>query len=218
MAVFGRYNNVVWSYLEENGYTPTIVEGDMDILANANPDFIAFNYYTSQSVAESTGDPSDINHTGDQHITIGEQGVYKGHKNEYLKTNEFGWEIDPVGFRTTLREIYSRYRLPLIVTELGLGAFDKLEEDEIVNDPYRIDFLKKHLEQLQLAISDGVEVFGFCPWSAIDLVSTHQGSSKRYGFIYVNRDEFDLKDLRRIRKQSFYWYQGVIASNGDKLE
>jgi 6-phospho-beta-glucosidase len=218
MAVFGRYNNVVWSYLEENGYTPTIVEGDMDILVNANPDFIAFNYYTSQSVAESTGDPSDINHTGDQHITVGELGVYKGHKNEFLKTNEFGWEIDPVGFRTTLREIYSRYRLPLIVTELGLGAFDQLEEDDIVNDPYRIDFLKKHLEQLQLAITDGVEVFGFCPWSAIDLVSTHQGSSKRYGFIYVNRDEFDLKDLRRIRKQSFYWYQGVIASNGDKLE
>ncbi|MGZ9784655.1 glycoside hydrolase family 1 protein [Bacillus pseudomycoides] len=217
MAVYGRYNNIAWGYLEEKGYTPVIEEGDMDILAGANPDFIAFNYYTSQTIAQSMGDETDVNHTGDQHITTGEPGVYKGHTNQYLKKNEFGWEIDPIGFRTTLRGIYDRYHLPLIVTENGLGAFDKLEEGDIINDSYRIDFLKKHIEQLQLAITDGVEVFGFCPWSAIDLVSTHQGSSKRYGFIYVNRDEFDLKDLRRIRKQSFYWYKNIITSNGETL-
>lgn len=120
-----------------------------------------------------------------------------------------------MGFRSTLRQIYSRYHLPLIVTENGLGAFDKLEEGDVVNDPYRIEFFNKHIEQIQLAITDGVDVFGFCPWSAIDLVSTHQGSSKRYGFIYVDREEFDIKELRRIRKQSFHWYQKLIETNGE---
>ncbi|WP_068496838.1 glycoside hydrolase family 1 protein [Paenibacillus kribbensis] len=215
MAVFGRYNHIAWSYLVEKGYEPVIEEGDMDILAKGNPDFIAFNYYTSQTVGESLDDGNDFSHTGDQHEIVGEPGAYRGSVNPNLQKTEFGWEIDPVGFRTTLRQIYSRYHLPLIVTENGLGAFDKLEDGDVVNDPYRIDFFKKHIEQIQLAITDGVEVFGFCPWSAIDLVSTHQGSSKRYGFIYVDREEFDLKDLRRIRKQSFYWYQKLIATNGE---
>ncbi|KEO80621.1 glycoside hydrolase family 1 protein [Paenibacillus polymyxa] len=215
MAVFGRYNHIAWSYLVEKGYEPVIEEGDMDILAKGNPDFIAFNYYTSQTVGESLDDGNDFSHTGDQHEIVGEPGAYRGSVNPNLQTTEFGWEIDPVGFRSTLRQIYSRYHLPLIVTENGLGAFDKLEEGDVVNDPYRIDFFKKHIEQIQFAITDGVDVFGFCPWSAIDLVSTHQGSSKRYGFIYVDREEFDLKDLRRIRKQSFYWYQKLIATNGE---
>ncbi|URJ46180.1 glycoside hydrolase family 1 protein [Paenibacillus polymyxa] len=215
MAVFGRYNHIAWSFLVEKGYEPVIEEGDMDILAKGNPDFIAFNYYTSQTVGESLDDGNDFSHTGDQHEIVGEPGAYRGSVNPNLQTTEFGWEIDPVGFRTTLRQIYSRYHLPLIVTENGLGAFDKIEEGDVVNDPYRIDFFKKHIEQIQLAITDGVEVFGFCPWSAIDLVSTHQGSSKRYGFIYVDREEFDLKDLRRIRKQSFYWYQKLISTNGE---
>jgi 6-phospho-beta-glucosidase len=217
-AVYGRYNKTVWAYFEEKDYTPEILDGDMDILAAGKPDFIAFNYYTSQTVAAAEEDESAINDTGDQHITVGEQGVYKGATNSNLEKNEFGWEIDPTGFRTTCREIYSRYNLPLIVTENGLGAFDKLEESDVVNDPYRIDFLKSHIEQLQLAISDGVDLFGFCPWSAIDLISTHQGCSKRYGFIYVNREEDDLKDLRRIRKQSFYWYKELIATNGGSLK
>ncbi|TKH42876.1 6-phospho-beta-glucosidase [Paenibacillus terrae] len=215
MAVFGRYNHIAWSYLVEKGYEPVIEEGDMDILAKGNPDFIAFNYYTSQTVGESLDDGNDFSHTGDQHEIVGEPGAYRGSVNPNLQTTEFGWEIDPVGFRSTLRQIYSRYHLPLIVTENGLGAFDKLEEGDVVNDPYRIDFFKKHIEQIQLAITDGVDIFGFCPWSAIDLVSTHQGSSKRYGFIYVDREEFDLKELRRIRKQSFYWYQKLIATNGE---
>jgi 6-phospho-beta-glucosidase len=216
MACFGHYNSIAWSYFEEKGYVPEIQEGDMEILADddARPDFIAFNYYSTATVEASTGDDNAKNSTGDQQIVIGEEGVYKGHTNQYLEKTEFGWEIDPVGFRITLREIYSRYNLPLIVTENGLGAFDKLEEGDVVNDDYRIEYLKKHIKQCQLAITDGVDLMGYCPWSAIDLVSTHQGSSKRYGFIYVNREEFDLKDLRRIRKKSFYWYRDVITSNG----
>lgn len=218
MAVYGRYNSAAWSYMEEKGYAPTILEGDMDILKAAKPDFIAFNYYATSTVAESKNDASDrMAREGDQHIIIGEAGVYRGAANPNLQKTEFGWDIDPVGFRNTLRELYDRYNLPLIVTENGLGAMDKLEEGDIINDDYRIDYLRKHLEQAKLAITDGVDLIGYCPWSAIDLVSTHQGSSKRYGFVYVNRDEFDLKDLRRIRKKSFYWYKKVIASNGKDL-
>ncbi|SKA74082.1 6-phospho-beta-glucosidase [Clostridium sp. USBA 49] len=219
MAVFGRYNSIAWSYMEEKGYTPTILEGDMEILKDAKPDFIAFNYYSTETVAESKGNDLDkMSRKGDQHIVIGEPGVYAGALNPNLQETDFGWFIDPVGFRTTLREINERYNLPLLVTENGLGAYDKLEEGDIINDDYRIDYLRKHIEQAKLAITDGVNLIGYCPWSAIDLVSTHQGIRKRYGFIYVNRDEFDLKDLRRIKKKSFYWYKKVISSNGENLE
>ncbi|PCK23364.1 6-phospho-beta-glucosidase [Bacillus pumilus] len=218
MAVFGRYNNLAWSYMKEKDILPVIEEGDMDILKSAKPDFIAFNYYTSQTVEASKGDGHDeFARGGDQHLKSGEDGVYKGGNNPYLSKNAFGWEIDPVGFRSTLREIYDRYQLPLMITENGLGAFDQLEEDGSIQDDYRIDYLEKHIEQIRWAITDGVEVFGYCPWSAIDLISTHQGCSKRYGFIYVNRDEFDLKDLKRIRKKSSYWYETLIQQNGENI-
>ncbi|MDM5318672.1 glycoside hydrolase family 1 protein [Bacillus pumilus] len=218
MAVFGRYNNLAWAYMKEKDILPVIEEGDMDILKSAKPDFIAFNYYTSQTVEASKGDGKDeFARGGDQHLKSGEDGVYKGGNNPFLSKNAFGWEIDPVGFRSTMREIYDRYQLPLIITENGLGAFDKLEEDGSIQDDYRIDYLEKHIEQIKWAITDGVEVFGYCPWSAIDLISTHQGCSKRYGFIYVNRDEFDLKDLKRIRKKSSYWYEILIQQNGENI-
>ncbi|MFZ1412250.1 MAG: glycoside hydrolase family 1 protein [Micropruina sp.] len=216
MAVHGRYNNVAWAYLEELGAAPSIAEGDLEILTNAKPDFIAFNYYTSATVGRASGESSDAASVGDQQIVVGEAGVYAGAVNPYLGKTEFGWEVDPIGFRTTFRAIWDRYQLPLLVTENGLGAFDKLEDGK-VHDSYRIDYLRDHIEQIQWAISDGVEVLGYSPWSAIDLVSTHQGSAKRYGFIYVDREEFDLKELTRYRKDSFAWYQKVISTNGADL-
>ena len=133
-----------------------------------------------------------------------------------MKT-EFGWEIDPVGFRNTMREMYSRYHLPMLVTENGLGAYDTLTDDGKIHDPYRIKYLQEHIKQIQLSITDGVEMMGYNPWSAIDLISTHEGMKKRYGFIYVDRDEFDLKTLKRYRKDSFYWYKKVIKTNGEDL-
>lgn len=212
MAVYGRYNNIAWNYLKARDALPHILDGDMAIMASAKPDFIAFNYYSSATVAQAT-DTECKNTTGDQQIVIGEQGMYKGTCNQHLKINEFGWEVDPVGFRITLRDIYERYALPLIVTENGLGAFDKIEADGMINDDYRIEYLSQHIEQIQLAINDGVDVFGYCPWSAIDLVSTHQGCLKRYGFIHVDRDEFDLKTMNRTKKKSFYWYSDLINRN-----
>ncbi len=216
MAVFGRYNNLVWAYLEERDATPVMEEGDEEILASAHPDFIGFNYYNTVTVEASDGTEVGDG-VADQQSGQVESGVYKAFVNPNLLRTEFGWEIDPIGFRATVREMYSRYHLPLLVTENGLGAYDTLTEDKKVHDPYRIEYLRRHIEQIQLAITDGVEMMGYNPWSAIDLISTHEGMKKRYGFIYVDRDEFDLKTLKRYRKDSFYWYKKVIETNGADL-
>lgn len=210
--VYGTYNNLVWAWLKEHDACPDFEKGDAEILKSAKPDFIGFNYYNTSACK----DGSDLKDAGtiSQQESKGEEGLYKGVKNPYLPTTEFGWEIDPIGFRATIREIYSRYRLPMLVTENGLGAYDQLTEDGKVHDSYRIEYLQKHIEQIQLAITDECEMMGYCPWSAIDLISTHEGMVKRYGFIYVDRDEFDLKTLKRYKKDSFYWYQKVIESNG----
>lgn len=218
MAVHGRYNPIAWSYMVEKGIEPTIEDGDMEMLKGGNPDFIAFNYYCTGTAEESKIDDKEVStQGGDQQIAVGDLGVYKGASNPNLEKTQFGWEIDPIGFRNTLREVYERYNLPIIITENGLGAYDNVEENDTINDDYRIDYLRKHIEQARLAITDGVDLIGYCPWSAIDLISTHQGFKKRYGFIYVNRDEFDLKDLRRIRKKSFFWYKKVIETNGEEI-
>ena len=215
MAVYGVYNNLVWAYLEENDACPEFAEGDEEILKNGHPDFIGFNYYNTATVEASDGTETE-DPIADQQTTGGVAGLYRAYRNEYLPTTEFGWEIDPVGFRGTIREMYSRYHLPMIVCENGIGAYDQLENGYI-HDSYRIQYLREHIQQIKEAISDGCDMMGYCPWSAIDLISTHEGMVKRYGFIYVDRDEFDLKTLDRYRKDSFYWYKKVIASNGEDL-
>ncbi|EDU35994.1 6-phospho-beta-glucosidase [Clostridium sporogenes] len=218
IAVWGRYNKLAWSYLVDRNLQPTILDEDMKILSSAKPDFIAINYYSTATISESKGDSSDISaRAGDQQIMLGEQGVYRPAENPYVSKTKYGWVIDPIGLRLTLRKVCERYNLPILITENGIGAPDVIEENKIINDDYRIDYIKKHLEQLKLAINDGVDVIGYCPWSVIDVVSTHQGYSKRYGFIYVNRDESNLKDLKRIKKKSFNWYKNVINTNGSNL-
>ncbi|GAA6428324.1 glycoside hydrolase family 1 protein [Dielma fastidiosa] len=215
MAVYGRYHSLVWSYLEEKGYTPKIEEGEMEILAEAKPDFLGVNYYATATVAAAKNDGNDCQpRNGDQQVMIGEEGVYRAAQNDYLEITEFGWMIDSIGLRVTLRRIYDRYHLPILITENGLGAKDELTSDGAIHDEYRIDYLTRHFHQAQLAITDGVDLIGYCPWSFIDLVSTHQGYRKRYGFVYVERDEKDLKRLKRIKKDSFYWYQNIIKQNG----
>lgn len=214
MAVYGKYNALAWAYMEEKDCLPQIEEGDMELLASAKADFIGVNYYATATVSASKNDGTDCQpRNGDQQVMLGEEGVYRAAQNPNLEETEFGWIIDSVGLRVTLRRIYSRYNLPLLITENGLGAKDVISEDGKVHDEYRIDYLKRHFKQAQLAITDGVDLIGYCPWSFIDLVSTHQGYEKRYGFVYVNREEKDLKDMARIKKDSFYWYHDVIKSN-----
>ncbi|MDE5757235.1 MAG: family 1 glycosylhydrolase, partial [Allobaculum sp.] len=173
--------------------------------------------YNTATVAADDGSVPEDMFGGDQQSGAGVSGMFRTVRNPNLPKTEFGWEIDPVGFRATLREIDSRYHLPMLITENGLGAYDEISADGKVHDPYRIKYLKDHIEQMQEAITDGVSMLGYNPWSAIDLISTHEGMRKRYGFIYVDRDEFDLGTMKRIPKDSFYWYKKVIASNGDDL-
>ena len=218
VPVFGKYHSLAWTYLEDRNIAPDIQESDEDILKGAHPDFIAMNYYSTATIAASKGDSSDVAaRAGDQQIMLGEQGVYRPSENPYVEKTQYGWVVDPVGFRYTLRKVYERYHLPILITENGIGAKDVLNEDGTIHDEYRIDFIQKHLHQMKLAITDGVKMLGYCPWAALDVVSTHQGYQKRYGFIYVDRDEFDLKELKRYKKDSFYWYKDVIETNGKNV-
>lgn len=216
MVVYGRYNHLVWAYLKEHDALPEFADEDEEVLKSGHPDFIGFNYYNTTTCEWSDCEQGE-NGTADQQSAFDIPGFFSGFKNPNLPVTEFGWEIDPDGFRATIREMFSRYHLPMIVTENGLGAYDKLTEDGKVHDPYRIAYLRAHIEQMKLAISDGCEMMGYCPWSAVDLISTHEGMVKRYGFIYVDREEFDLKTLDRYRKDSFYWYKKVIETNGEDL-
>lgn len=215
IAVWGNYNPVAMDYITKKGFKIDITEEEMQILRDGKPDFIAFNYYNTATIEAYS--ESEAATQGDQQIALGEPGFFKGVANEFLPFTDFGWQIDPLGFRTTMMEIYSRYHLPLLITENGLGAYDKVEEDGSINDDYRIEYLKQHITELKRAVETGVEVMGYCPWSAIDLISTHQGFLKRYGFIYVNRDNDDLKDLKRLKKKSFFWYNQLIKENAESL-
>ncbi len=214
VPVFGWYHPLAWRYLEDRGLAPEVEEEDRAILQGATPDFIAMNYYSTATIAASRGDASDVSaRAGDQQIMLGEEGVYRAAENPFVSKTKYGWVIDPSGFRYTLRKVYERYHLPVLITENGIGAPDVIEDGQ-VHDDYRIAFIRDHLHAIRLAITDGVEVFGYCPWAALDVVSTHQGYQKRYGFLYVDRDEFDLKEMKRVKKDSFFWYQKVIEENG----
>lgn len=218
VPVFGWYHPLAVRYLEDRGLMPEVQPGDRETLAGANPDFIAMNYYSTATIAASHGDASDVSaRAGDQQIMLGEQGVYRAAENPYVGKTKYGWVIDPTGFRYTLRKVCERYHLPILITENGIGAPDVLEPDGTVHDSYRIEFYQQHLHAMREAITDGVRMLGYCPWSALDVVSTHQGYGKRYGFIYVDRGEEEGGSLRRIPKDSFYWYQKTIAENGKNL-
>ena len=154
---------------------------------------------------------------GDQlELTAG--NVHSVYKNPHLDANEWGWQIDPIGLRYTLNHVYDRFGLPVFILENSSGFFDELTEDNKVHDPYRVDFLRKHIEQLRLAIEDGVEVIGYTMWGPIDMISSGTSEmSKRYGFIYVDQDDYGNGTMKRYKKDSFYWYKNVIATNGEEL-
>ena len=143
-----------------------------------------------------------------------------GAKNPYLQASDCGWQIDPVGLRIALNDFYSKYQLPLMIVENGLGAVDKVEADGSIHDSYRIDYLRVHIEQMDKAINeDDVNLIGYTPWGCIDLVSAGTGEMiKRYGFVYVDADDKGNGTYNRSRKDSFFWYKKVIASYGEDLD
>ena len=145
--------------------------------------------------------------------------MFAGTKNPYLKESQWGWAIDPLGLRITLNALYDRYQKPLFIVENGLGAKDEIEEDGTIQDDYRIDYLREHIKAMEQAINeDGVDLLGYTAWGCIDLVSASTGEmSKRYGFIYVDKDDQGNGTLERRKKKSFDWYKKVIESNGNDL-
>jgi 6-phospho-beta-glucosidase len=219
---WGRYPEVPFRYLCEHGLGPTIQDRDLEVLEKGIPDFVGVNYYQTLTYAANPLDgvsEGTLNTSGQKGSArdTGIPGLYKTQRNPHLETTNWDWAIDPVGLRVGLRRLTSRYRLPILITENGLGEFDVLEADDTVNDEYRIAYLRSHLEQCRQAISDGVDLLAYCVWSFTDLLSWLNGYQKRYGLVYVNRDESDQKDLRRVRKRSFYWYRDVIRTNGQNV-
>lgn len=217
--VNGAYPNYYLEYLKETNRMPDISEEDVVSLSESVVDFITVNYYRTLT---SRHLPVDANHIkgekieGFNIVDYNMYGYWEILKNENLKESEYGAQIDPSGLRIALNDYWNKYKKPLIITENGLGTADNLVDDR-VHDGYRIDYIKSHLLAIEDAIRDGVDVFGYNVWSIIDILSSHQGFKKRYGLVYIDRTDFDEKDLRRIPKDSYYWYQDVIKSNGQNL-
>ena len=193
-------------YFDKLGIDIQMEPGDAEILQQGTVDFVSFSYYFSQV---STSDQSWEKTSGN---------LIMANKNPYLETSEWGWQKDPIGLRITLNQLYDRYGLPLFVAENGLGTSDVVEADGTVHDPYRIDYLRGHIQQMKEAVRDGVELIGYTMWGIIDIVSCGPLTmDKRYGVIYVDLDNGGKGTGKRIRKDSFYWYRKCIESNGEDL-
>lgn len=203
----GYYPSYLLKKLERNNVVIPFESGDKELLKENTVDFISFSYYASRltSADESLNNQTDGN-------------VFATLKNPYLQVSDWGWQIDPLGLRITLNSLYDRYQKPLFIVENGLGAKDELVDDT-VEDDYRIDYLRKHIQAMKDAIDiDGVDLIGYTAWGCIDLISASTGEmSKRYGMIYVDRDDLGHGTLKRYKKKSFEWYKKVISSNGECL-
>lgn len=203
----GRYPAYMDRYFDRFHIRIEKEPGDDEILRNGTVDFLSFSYYFSQV---STSDQGWEKTAGN---------LIMANKNPYLETSEWGWQMDPIGLRVTLNQMYDRYGLPLFVAENGLGTTDILQQDGTVHDAYRIDYLRSHIEQMKQAVIDGVELIGYTMWGIIDVVSCGPLTmDKRYGVIYVDLDNGGKGSGKRYRKDSFYWYKKCIASNGEDLE
>lgn len=206
VQVFGEYPVWFGRKLQELGVELYAPPEDFEALREGTVDFVSFSYYNSFVTSTRK----------DVELTAG--NLHVGGKNPYLPSGDWGWQIDPVGLRISLNELYERYRKPLFIAENGMGAMDTPEADGSVHDPYRIDYLRQHLTELKKAVEDGIPVFGYTMWGCVDLVSSATCEMrKRYGFLYVDADDLGHGSYRRTRKDSFYWYQHVIATNGAEL-
>ena len=205
----GAYPAYALKMFEREGIKVIMEPEDAAILKENTVDFISFSYYSSRL---TSADP-EVNKK-----TAG--NVFATLKNPYLKASEWGWQIDPLGLRITLNSLYDRYQKPLFIVENGLGAVDTVKEDGTIDDSYRIEYLREHIKAMEDAVNiDGVELLGYTPWGCIDLVSASTGEmKKRYGFIYVDKDNAGQGTLERRKKASFDWYKKVIASNGEDLD
>lgn len=193
----GEYPIYAIRYFQDNNVKIVIEDGDEEIIKNNPMEFLAISYYASRMIDAETGKVS---------------------QNPHLKPTPWEWRMDPLGLYNSLSQYWDRYGIPLLIAENGFGAIDKIEEDGKIHDEYRIDYLRQHIEQLKECSKDGVELIAYCAWGPIDIVSSSTGEmSKRYGMVYVDRDDFGKGSQERIKKDSFYWYQHVIETNGEEL-
>lgn len=195
--------------------SPTILDDELELIKENTVDFIGFSYYVSRMINGEKGidiSPSRMS----KFIVTMLSGTME--KNPYLKQSEWGWTIDGTGLRLSLKDIYSRYHLPVLIMECGIGVNEQLNDQNTVQDDYRVVYFREHIQAMKDAIDiDGVDCFGFLTWGPIDILSSQGEMKKRYGFIYVNRDETDLLDLKRYKKKSFDWFRKVIDTNGEDL-
>lgn len=205
----GKYPNYALKEMERNGTMPIMENGDEELLAKYTVDFISLSYYNSRCVRTDSDGRDNA-----------EGNLFASTKNPYLKYSQWGWPIDPLGLRITLNHVYDRYEKPLFIVENGLGAKDEVDKNGYVEDDYRIDYLREHIQAMKDAIQiDGVEILGYTTWAPIDLVSAGSGEmDKRYGFIYVDQDNKGNGTLKRSKKKSYYWYKKVISTNGEDLD
>lgn len=203
----GYYPTYLLKLFEQKNINIDITEEDKKILKEHTVDFISFSYYSTRC---SSSDPQ----------VLAEGNIFASVKNPYLKASEWGWQIDPLGFRITMNNLYDRYQKPLFVVENGLGAVDIPDENGYVNDEYRISYLREHIKAMRDAVViDGVDLLGYTTWGCIDLVSAGTGEmKKRYGFVYVDKDNDGNGTLKRSKKKSFDWYKKVISTNGENLD
>ena len=204
VMIRGKYPNYIYRYWHEHDVHVQVEEGDLELLEKYTSEFLAFSYYKTST--HELGKPSFFDTGGETNTP-----------NPYLKTSEWGWQIDPVGFRYTLNELWDRYQIPVFPVENGLGAEDVVENGKI-HDTYRIKYTRDHIRAMKEAIKDGVVIMGYAYWGPIDIVSAGTAEMrKRYGFIYVDKDNEGKGTLKRLKKDSFAWYRKVIETNGEDL-
>jgi 6-phospho-beta-glucosidase len=196
----GEYPGYAFRFFDDQGIHIKFGKDDEEILKNT-ADFMAISYYLTRIAdAESV------------------KKKKTAYDNPFIQTNAWGWGIDPIGLRTKLNMYWDRYHIPIMIAENGLGHYDEVEKDGSIHDDYRISYLHDHIKQMREAVLDGVDVFGYFPWGPIDIVScTSSEMSKRYGFIYVDIDDYGQGSGKRFLKDSYYWYKKVVTSNGEDL-
>ena len=211
VQVRGAYPVWAKKRMEQAGVVLNTLPGGEETLAKGTVDFVSFSYYSSRCIS---ADPEVLKNKARGNAVV------KAVVNPYLKSSEWGWQIDPQGLRLTLNTLYDRYGKPLFIVENGLGAQDTVEADGSIHDPYRIDYMRQHIKAMLEAVNlDGIPLMGYTCWGCIDLVSASTGEmKKRYGMIYVDKHNDGSGTLARSKKDSYYWYKKVIETNGEDLD
>lgn len=206
--VRGYYPQHMVNYFRKKGFELDITESDIEILQHGRVDYIGFSYYMS-FVTQYTDDNPEFDYVEPAHLV----------NNPYIQTSDWGWQVDAMGLRYSLNWFWDHYQLPMFIVENRFGANDVQQADGTVDDQYRIDYLIAHVSEMKKAVvEDGVDLIGYTPWGCIDLISAGTGEmKKRYGMIYVDKDNDGNGSLNRSRKKSFYWYRDLIADNGNTI-